>query len=163
APPAMTGPSDDPHAVAPGHEAGPAPLQIPLSEVADVAIVEGPSMIKSENGRLVGYVTLNVRGNRDVVGFVDEAQRVVDEKVHLPEGVHLEWTGEFENQVRMARTLRIIFPATVLLIFLILFLTYKDLTDALLMMLTVPEALAGGAFFMFLFPKLQAWDWNAAP
>jgi len=73
-------------------------------------------MVKSENGRLVGYVTLNVRGDRDVVGFVEEAQRVVTERVKLPEGVHLEWSGEFENQVRAAQTLRVILPAVFVLI-----------------------------------------------
>ena len=70
-----------------------------LGALADVRIVEGPAMIKSENGRLLNYVTLNVRG-RDIVGFVDEAQRVVAQKVKLPEGVHIEWSGEFEHQVR---------------------------------------------------------------
>src|SRR5262249_8549476 len=130
------------------------PRQIPLSELADVRIVEGPAMIKSENGRLRNYVTLNVRGDRDIVGFVDEAQRVVAQKVKLPQGVHLEWSGEFEHQVRAAKTLRIIFPAVILVIFLILYLTYKDLTDAGLMMLAVPEALAGGVFFQYLFPKI---------
>ncbi len=163
APPATTGPSDDPHAVAPDHAANPGPLQIPLSEVADVRVVEGPGEIKSENGQLVNYVTLNVSGDRDVVGFVDEAQRVVAERVKLPAGVHIEWTGEFENQVRAAQTLRIVLPAVFALIFLILYLTYKDLADAALMMLAVPEALAGGVFFQFLFPKIQAFDWNAAP
>ncbi|HKB38097.1 MAG TPA: efflux RND transporter permease subunit, partial [Gemmataceae bacterium] len=122
---------------------------------------EGPAMMKSENGQLLNYVTLNVRG-RDVVGFVEEAQRVVAEKVHLPEGVHVEWSGEFEHQVRAARTLRIVFPVVVLLIFVILYLTYKDLMDACLMMLAVPEALAGGAFFQFLFPKLVH-GWDAPP
>ena len=63
-------------------------------------------------------------------------------------------SGEFEHQVRAARTLRFVFPVVVLLIFVILYLTYKDLADAGLMMLAVPEALAGGAFFQFLFPKL---------
>ena len=155
--PATTAASGRPAQRRPGHAAGAGPLQIPLSEVADVRIVEGPAMIKSENGRLRNYVTLNVRGDRDVVGFVDEAQRVVAEKVKLPEGVHLEWSGEFENQVRAAQTLRIIFPAVLVLIFVILYLTYKDLADAVLMMLAVPEALAGGVFFQFLFPKLQAW------
>jgi Cu(I)/Ag(I) efflux system membrane protein CusA/SilA len=139
------------------------PLQIPLSELADVRIVEGPAMIKSENGRLRNYVMLNVRGDRDIVGFVDEAQRVVAQKVKLPPGVHLEWSGEFEHQVRAARTLRVIFPAVILLIFVILYLTYNDLADAALMMLAVPEALAGGVFFQFLFPKIRALDWNAAP
>jgi Cu(I)/Ag(I) efflux system membrane protein CusA/SilA len=139
------------------------PLQIPLSELADVRIVEGPAMIKSENGRLRNYVTLNVRGDRDIVGFVEEARRVVDQKVKLPPGVHLEWSGEFEHQVRAAKTLRIIFPAVIVLIFVILYLTYKDLSDAALMMLAVPEALAGGVFFQFLFPKIKALDWSAPP
>jgi Cu(I)/Ag(I) efflux system membrane protein CusA/SilA len=149
--------SSEGHAASPGHSISGRPL-IPLSAVADVKIVEGPAMIKSENGRLLNYVTLNVRG-RDIVGFVEEARRVISEKVSLPEGVHIEWSGEFEHQVRAARTLRFVFPAVIALIFLILYLTYRDLADAALMMLTVPEALAGGAFFMFLFPKImQGWD-----
>lgn len=145
------------HSASPGHAITGRPL-IPLSAVADVKIVEGPAMIKSENGRLLNYVTLNVRG-RDIVGFVEEARRVVSEKVSLPEGVHIEWSGEFEHQVRAARTLRFVFPIVIALIFLILYLTYRDLADAALMMLTVPEALAGGAFFMYIFPKImQGWD-----
>jgi Cu(I)/Ag(I) efflux system membrane protein CusA/SilA len=133
-------------------------VQVPLSAVADVRVVEGPAMIKSENGRLLNHVTLNVRG-RDMVGFVDEARRVVAEKVRLPEGVYLGWSGEFEHQVRAAQTLRFVFPAVIVLIFVILYLTYKDLADAALMMLAVPEALAGGVFFMVLFPKiLHGWD-----
>jgi Cu(I)/Ag(I) efflux system membrane protein CusA/SilA len=147
------------HEAAPGHEARARRLlQVPLGEVAEVRVVEGPAMMKSENSQLLNYVTLNVRG-RDVVGFVEEAQRVVAEKVRLPEGVHVEWSGEFEHQVRAARTLRFVFPVVILLIFLILYLTYKDLADAGLMMLAVPEALAGGAFFQFFFPKLiHGWD-----
>jgi copper/silver efflux system protein len=145
------------HIAAPAHAATTNRL-IPLSAVADVRVVDGPAMIKSENGRLLNYVTLNVRG-RDIVGFVDEAQRVVAQKVKLPEGVHIEWSGEFEHQVRAARTLRFVFPAVIALIFIILYLTYNDLADAGLMMLAVPEALAGGAFFMYLFPKImQGWD-----
>jgi Cu(I)/Ag(I) efflux system membrane protein CusA/SilA len=162
--PAMSGGSlDDRHKAAPEHGADTKSLrQIPLSTVADVQIVEGPAMIKSENGQLLNYVTLNVRG-RDMVGFVEEAQRVVKEKVALPEGVHIEWSGQFEHQIRAANTLRFIFPAVIVLIFVILYLTYKDLADAALMMLAVPEALAGGAFFLFLFPKIQALDWSAKP
>jgi Cu/Ag efflux pump CusA len=145
------------HAATPQHAArGSSP--IPLGALAKVQIVEGPAMIKSENGRLLNYVTLNVRG-RDIVGFVDQAQRVVAQKIKLPEGVHIEWSGEFEHQVRAARTLGFVFPAVVILIFVILYMTYNDLMDALLMMLAVPEALAGGAFFMYLFPKImQGWD-----
>jgi Cu(I)/Ag(I) efflux system membrane protein CusA/SilA len=151
------------HEAAPWHAAdGDVPLQIPLNELAEVRVVEGPAMIKSENGRLRNYVTLNVRGDRDLVGFIEEAQRVVAEKVKLPEGVHLEWSGEFEHQVRAAKTLRIILPMVLLLIFVILYLTYKDLMDAFLMMLAVPEALAGGVFFQFLFPKLTH-GWSTPP
>lgn len=151
-------PREPAHVAQPEHAIGQATRHIPLELVADIRIVEGPAMIKSENGRLLNYVTLNVRG-RDIVGFVDEAQRVVASQVALPEGVHVEWSGEFEHQVRAANTLRFVFPAVIVLIFLILYLTYRDLADAALMMLAVPEALAGGAFFQFLFPKfLHGWD-----
>jgi Cu(I)/Ag(I) efflux system membrane protein CusA/SilA len=135
---------------------------IPLTAVADVRITEGPAVIKSENGELVNYVTLMVRG-RDAVGFVDEARRLVAQRVPLPEGVHVEWAGEFEHQERAARTLRWVFPAVILVIFILLYLTFNDLVDAVLMLLAVPEALAGGAFFLFLFPKLDAWSWHAPP
>jgi Cu(I)/Ag(I) efflux system membrane protein CusA/SilA len=155
--------TEDPHQAAPLHsvDVNP-PLQIPLKDVADVRIVEGPSMIKSENGRLRNYVTMNVSADRDLVGFVEDAQREVAAKVTLPEGVHVEWSGEFEHQVRAARTLRFVFPVVILLIFIILYLTYNDLADAGLMMLAVPEALAGGAFFQFLFPKIVH-GWSAPP
>ena len=148
------------HVATPSHASKGQPL-IPLSSVANIRVVEGPSMIKSEDGRLLNYVTLNIRG-RDMVGFVDEAQRVVAAKVKLPEGVHVQWSGEFEHQQRAARTLRFVFPVVIALIFVILFLTYNDLADAGLMMLAVPEALAGGAFFLYLFPKITQ-GWNAPP
>jgi Cu/Ag efflux pump CusA len=161
--PAMpTAAATEPRQAPAGHApSSPGPLQIPLSSVADVRIVEGPAMLKSENGQLVNYVTLMVQG-RDIVGFVEEAQRSVAEKVHLPEGVHIEWSGEFEHQVRAARTLRVIFPLVIVLIFVILYLTYKDFADAILMMFAVPEALAGGVFFQFLFPKIMN-GWSAPP
>jgi Cu(I)/Ag(I) efflux system membrane protein CusA/SilA len=150
---------EDKHQAAPRHAAEKwQSVQVPLSAVAKVRIVDGPAMYKSENGRQLNYVTLNVRG-RDMVGFVDEARRVIEEKVQLPEGVHIEWSGEFEHQLRAAKTLRFVFPAVIVLIFLILFLTYGDLADAGLMMLAVPEALAGGIFFQFFFPKIMhGWD-----
>jgi Cu/Ag efflux pump CusA len=151
---------DQSHSATPGHAIPGKPL-IPLGALADVRVVEGPAMIKSENGRLLNYVTLNVRG-RDIVGFVDEAQRVVSQKVKLPEGVHIEWSGEFEHQVRAARTLLFVFPAVIVLIFVILYMTYHDLLDALLMMMAVPEALAGGTFFMFVFPKIMH-GWSTPP
>ena len=128
----------------------PGPVQVPLAMVADVKIVEGPAMIKSENGMLRNYVQLNVR-DRDVVGFVEEAQRIVAQQVKLPPGMYLAWSGQFEHQVRAGKTMLVVFPAVILVIFVILYLTYNDLIDALLMMKAVPEALVGGIFLLWLF------------
>ncbi|MDR3622747.1 MAG: efflux RND transporter permease subunit, partial [Paludisphaera borealis] len=126
------------------------PLQIPLAEVADVRVVEGPSMIKSENGRLRAYVQASVR-DRDEVGFVEEARLAVAQKVKLPEGVYIEWTGQFEHQLRARRTLLFVFPAVIGVIVLILYMTYKSVLDTLLLMTSVLGALAGGAIFQWLF------------
>lgn len=125
-------------------------VQIPLSMVAEVKIVEGPAMIKSENGMLRSYVQLNVR-DRDIVGFVDEAQRAVAQNVKLPQGMYIEWSGQFEHQIRARKTMQIVFPAVFLLIFIILYLTYSDFADAVLMMMAIPEALVGGVLFLWLF------------
>ncbi len=127
-----------------------APVPIPLAELADLRVVEGPSMIKSENGLLRAYIQLNVRG-RDEVGFVEEAQRVVTDKVKLPAGMYLEWSGTFEHQVRAQKTLRVVFPVVLALIALILYLTHRSWIDALLMMTSVLGAMAGGAIFQWLF------------
>jgi Cu(I)/Ag(I) efflux system membrane protein CusA/SilA len=124
--------------------------QIPLSLVADVKIVPGPSMIKSENGQLRSYVQLNVR-DRDIVGFVEEARQAVASQVKMPPGSSVEWSGQFEHQVRAQKTLTIVFPAVILIIFVILYLTYKDLSDTLMMFLAVPGAIAGGALFQLIF------------
>jgi Cu(I)/Ag(I) efflux system membrane protein CusA/SilA len=93
---------------------------------------------------------LNVR-DRDIVSFVEEAQRVVAAKVQLPQGSFLEWSGQFEHQVRARKTLQLVFPAVLLLIFIILYITYNDFLHALLMMLAVPGALAGGVIFQTIF------------
>ena len=126
------------------------PLQVPLSEVASISVVEGPAMIKSENGMLRSYVQLNVR-DRDIVGFVEEAQREIAAKIVTPQGMYLEWSGQFEHQIRARRTLSIVFPIVILTIFIILFMTYHDLADSLLMMMAVPGAIAGGVMFQYFF------------
>jgi Cu(I)/Ag(I) efflux system membrane protein CusA/SilA len=118
--------------------------------MADVRIVAGPSMIKSENGLLRAYVQLNVR-DRDIVGFVEEAQRAVADQVEMPPGMYLEWSGQFEHQVRARRTLMVIVPIVVALIFVLLYVTYNDFADASMMMLAVPGAVAGGVLFQYLF------------
>ncbi len=125
------------------------PVQVPLKMVADVKIVEGPAMIKSENGLLRSYVQATV-GDRDILGFVEEAQRVVAQQVKLPAGMYIEWSGEFEHQIRARNTLRVVLPAVMLLIFIILYMTYNDFVDAVLMMMAVPEALVGGILFLWL-------------
>jgi Cu(I)/Ag(I) efflux system membrane protein CusA/SilA len=136
-------------AAAAGNSApGPA-RQIPLSMVADVRVVEGPAMINSENGMLLYKVQLSVR-DRDMLGFVDEAQRAVAQKVKLPPGMSLTWSGEFENQLHARNTTLVIFPAVFLVIFVILYLTYNDFVDAVLMMMCVPEAIVGGIFVLWL-------------
>jgi Cu(I)/Ag(I) efflux system membrane protein CusA/SilA len=134
-----------------GGDGASAPQQVPLSMVADVRVVEGPSMIKSEDGRLRAYVQLNVR-DRDIVGFVEEARRAVSDEVTLPEGVSVEWSGQFEHQVRARKSLTIIFPLVFALIFLILYITYHDLADTLVVLgLAAPGAIAGGVLFQYLF------------
>jgi Cu(I)/Ag(I) efflux system membrane protein CusA/SilA len=129
-----------------------APVQVPLGALTEIRVVEGPSMIKSENGLLRAYVQMRVR-DRDEVGFVEEARRVVAEKVvpRMPPGMYVEWTGTFEHQVRANRTLRVIFPAVIALIALILYLMHRSWIDVLLMMTSVLGALAGGAIFQWLF------------
>ncbi|EKD68313.1 MAG: Co/Zn/Cd resistance protein CzcA, partial [uncultured bacterium] len=125
-------------------------VQVPLEEVADIQVTEGPSMIKSENGMLRSYVQLNVR-DRDIVGFVEESRNLISAEVVLPAGMYIEWSGQFEHQVRARKTLQIIFPIVIFLIFIILYMVYSDFAHALLMMLAVPGAIAGGVMFQYFF------------
>jgi Cu(I)/Ag(I) efflux system membrane protein CusA/SilA len=117
--------------------------------VADVRVTEGPATIKSENGWLRNYVRLNVR-DRDVLEFVDEARRVVAAQVALPPGVFIEWTGQFEHSLQARRTLLLLMPIVLALILALLYVTYRDWADALLMVLAVPGALAGGVLCQWL-------------
>jgi Cu(I)/Ag(I) efflux system membrane protein CusA/SilA len=126
------------------------PLAIPLSSVADVRVAEGPATIKGENGLLRNYVRLNVRG-RDAAAFVEDGRRAVAAGVSLPPGVYAEWTGQFEHEVQSRRTLLLIVPLVIALIFAVLYWTYHDLADAALMMLAVLGAIAGGMLFQWLF------------
>jgi len=125
------------------------PVHVPLSAVADVRVTQGPASIKGENGLVRNYVRLNIRG-RDAAEFVAEAQEAVAARVHLPEGVFVEWTGQFEHEARARRTLLVAIPAAVILIFFLLWWTYRDLTDAALLLLAVPGALAGGMILQWI-------------
>jgi Cu(I)/Ag(I) efflux system membrane protein CusA/SilA len=124
------------------------PHFVRLAEVAEVRIVEGPSTIKGEDGLIRNYVRLNVRG-RGVVDFVEEARRVVASRVKLPTGVSVAWTGQFEHEARARRTLAVVLPIVLTLILGVLYWTYRDLADALLMLLAVPGSIAGGLAFQW--------------
>ena len=127
---------------------GPARL-VPLAEVADVRVLDAPSTIKGENGLPRSYVRLNVRG-RDLAEFVEEARRVVRERVALPEGCFVEWTGRFEQDLHFRRTLVVVLPVVLALILGVLYATYRDLADAASIMLAIPGALAGGVICQWI-------------
>lgn len=132
----------------PPGSSGPSRL-IPLSEVADVRVLDGPATIKGENGLPRNYIRLNVH-NRDVADFVAEARRVILERIALPEGSIVEWAGHFEHERRARETMRIVVPIVLALIFGLLYWTYRSLADAALMMLAVPGAVAGRVVFQWL-------------
>ena len=135
------------------------PRFVRLAEVADVGIVEGPATIKGEDGMLRNYVRLNVQG-RGVVDLVEEARRVISSKLKLPDGVSVTWTGQFEHEARARRTLAIVVPLVLGLIFAVLYWTYRDLADALLMLLAIPGSIAGGlAFQWFLGYSFTVTTW----
>ncbi len=126
------------------------PKLIPLAEVASVRVVDEPATIKGESNLLRNYVRVNVR-DREIEDFLHEARERVRDQVPLPEGYYLEWTGQFEHELRARRTLAIMIPTILVLIFAILCWTYRDLADAALMMLAMPGAIAGGILCQWLF------------
>lgn len=123
--------------------------QILLRDVAAVTIADGPPMIRSENARLSGYVYVDIRGV-DLKTAVDAMQRAVAQRVALPPGYSIAWSGQFEYLERAAATLRAVIPATLVVIFVLLFVTFDSAADALLLMTTVPFALVGGFWFVWM-------------
>jgi len=122
--------------------------QVPLAQLADIRSVSGPSMISSENGLLVVTVLLNVRG-RDVGSFVDEARQVIAGRIALPPGSYVEWSGQYENEVRARQRLQIVIPIVLVVIYVLLYLTYRSFLDAAQVLLAVPFALAGGIYLLY--------------
>ena len=124
---------------------------IPLSEIADLKIEDGPPMITSENAMLRGAVLFNVR-DRDLGGTVKEAiEKLNTEMGVLPNGYYLEWSGQYENQVRGQRTLAVIVPVVLLIIFISLYLAFQSLREAFFSLITVPFALIGGAYMVYIY------------
>jgi len=123
--------------------------QIRLRDVADIRISDGPPMLKSENARLAGWVYIDLRG-RDLSSAVHEMQRAVAREVRLPPGYSIAWSGQFEFLERATQKLKIVVPATLMIIFVLLYLIFRRFADALLIMATLPFALVGGFWLMYL-------------
>ncbi|MGF6602166.1 Cu(I)/Ag(I) efflux system membrane protein CusA/SilA [Paraburkholderia sp. GAS448] len=123
--------------------------QIQLGDVAHIAISDGPPSIRSENARLSGFVYVDIR-NTDLQSAVKAMQRAVAEKVVLPPGYSIAWSGQFEYLERAAAKLRTVIPVTLVVIFVLLFLTFNSAADALLLMSTVPFALVGGFWLIWM-------------
>jgi len=120
-----------------------------LSDVADLRITDGPPMLRSENGRLAGFVYVDTRG-RDLRGAVLDMQRAVTEQVALPPGYSVAWSGQFEFLERATAQLKLVVPVTLAIIFVLLYLIFRRFDEALLVMATLPFALVGGVWFMWL-------------
>ncbi|MBI1331209.1 MAG: CusA/CzcA family heavy metal efflux RND transporter [Alphaproteobacteria bacterium] len=122
---------------------------IPLGQIASVTIDQGPPSIRTENAQLVDYIYVDMQG-RDLGGYVGDAQKAVQDQVKLPPGYHIEWSGQFEYLERAAARLQTVIPVTLFLIFLLLYLNFRRLTETLIVMLSVPFALTGGFWLMYL-------------
>lgn len=128
--------------------------EVPLSAVADIKFVDGPPMISSENALLRGAVMFNIR-DRDMGGTVQEAMKKLENaKEILPQGYFIEWSGQYENLISGEKTLKIIAPIVLLVIFFSLYFAFNSLREAFLSLITVPFALIGGAYIIFF------WDVN---
>ncbi len=121
---------------------------VPLGQVANVHVTMGPPSIRTENAQPVAYIYVDLQG-RDLGGYVAEASRKVAEQVEMPPGYHIEWSGQFEYLQRAEARLKIVVPATLVVIMVLLFLNFGRLTETLIVMLSVPFALVGGAWLMW--------------
>ncbi len=123
--------------------------QVPLSQVTKLTVSTGAPEINSEGGLLRSIVFLNVRG-RDMGGFVNEAKQTLEEQLKLPPGYYVAWSGQWENQIRAKQRLQILVPAGMLIIFILLYFTFHSALEASMVMLSVPFALVGGVYLVWL-------------
>ncbi len=121
--------------------------QIPIAQLVDIYFVTGPAMINSENGLLRAYVLMNVRG-RDMVGFVEEASKVVAKEIKLPSGYFLQWSGQFENQVRAKNKIAILLPISLLINFMLIYMNFRSIIKSVFIFTAVPVTLAGGVWLL---------------
>jgi Cu(I)/Ag(I) efflux system membrane protein CusA/SilA len=127
----------------------PGGARIPLTEVADIRIEDGPGMIKTENARLNGWIYIDIEG-RDLGSYVTEAQQVVRDQVALPTGYSIAWSGQYEYLVRAKEQLATVLPVTLAIIILLLYLNFRRFTEVLIIMGTLPMALVGGYWLLYL-------------
>ena len=127
----------------------PAGADIPLGQLAQIELTSGPSMIRDEDGRLAEYVYVDT-STRDIGGYVARAQEAVARQVPLPSGYTLEWTGQYEFQVRAGERLRILIPIVLFIIFMLLYMTFHSAAEATIVMLSVVYAMTGGVILQWL-------------
>jgi len=123
--------------------------QVPITQLVDLKLSSGSTLIRSEDAELVGYVYVDIVG-RDIGGYVADAQRVVAEQVKLPPGYHLIWSGQFEYMERAKERLKYVIPLTLLVIFILLYFNFGSLAKCLIVLLSVPFALVGGVWLLYL-------------
>jgi copper/silver efflux system protein len=126
----------------------PAGGAVPLGEVAKVAPARGPTSIRTENGQLATYIYVDIR-DRDLGGYVADAQRAVQASIQFPAGYYVMWSGQYEYLERATARLKIVVPVTLLIIFLLLYLNFRSITETLIVMLSLPFALVGGLWLMW--------------
>ncbi len=124
------------------------PAMIPLGQLATVKIVKGAPSIRTENALLSAYIYVDIR-NRDIGSYVAEAQQAVRDKVKFPPGYYATWSGQFEYMQRAKEKMKVVIPVTLAIIFTLLYLNFRRLTETLIVMLSVPFALVGGVWLMW--------------
>ncbi|HUP44745.1 MAG TPA: CusA/CzcA family heavy metal efflux RND transporter, partial [Thermoanaerobaculia bacterium] len=135
----------------------PEAIQLPLGQLARITSEAGPAMINSENGQLRSLVQLNVRG-RDMGTFVAEARDALNEQLTLPAGYSLQFSGQYEDQIHARQRLQLVVPLVLIIIFVILYFTFRSALEASLVMLSVPFALIGGVYLMWIY----GFNWSVA-
>jgi Cu(I)/Ag(I) efflux system membrane protein CusA/SilA len=140
---------DSPEAIGRLLVSGKEGIQVPLAQVADIGFAPGPPMIRSENGYLNDLVSIDVRG-RDVGGYVAEAKGIVARELKMPAGYRLEWSGQYEALERVKARLQVVVPLTLGVIALLLYLNFGTVTETAIVMLSLPFALVGGVWAMWL-------------
>ncbi len=128
---------------------GGAGRQVPLAQLADIRLVDGPSMLRNENGFLAGYVYVDVAG-RDVGSYVEEAKRIVASGIRLKTGYVLQWSGQYENMIRVRERLKLVVPVTLALIFVLLYMNTRSAFKASIVMLAVPFSAIGAIWLFFI-------------